>query len=409
MMRASFAVACAAACGPSSSPHPGDAAPDCSQPAAHGVVDPCFGENGVTLTEAGTQQRVTSVLARYQPDGHIDPSFGGGLVVAQLPDSTATTFVYGATLAPDGSILVAGTAGATSQAAVVRFTAAGVLETSFGAGGVALFGAAGGNAVGVDVQADGSLLVAAGAAPATVEIARFGGDGTLDPAFGTAGVFSDPLTDSLFFPETAAFDGAGGVALAGQLQVTDTSDVDAGVAHYTSSFTHATSYLADVTGLDQGLGGTVLVGALGTTASGGLVAAGSHLFMTPTVPSAAAVYAAAITAAGTLDASYGTSGVFASGFGEAFASAQGGVVLGDGSLVLAGHFVNASATGASLYRLDAHGARDTTFGTAGEVEIAFPNASNDLGEATAIAIDSQGRYLVAGDVGSSWFVTRYWP
>ena len=427
----SIAVA-AAACG-SSAPKPAaDAAVDCSQPAGHGVLDRCFGEHGVTLTEAGAQQRVVSLLvtpddhvvavgligiastpqlalARYTPDGHIDPSFGGGLVIAQLPGSSTTTYAYGAALAPDGSVLVAGTAGATSQAAIVRFTAAGALDATFGTGGVALVGAANGYATGALVLGDGRILAAGGAMPATVEIARLTSAGALDPTFGTAGVFSDALSAPLFFPETVAFTSDGGVALAGQVQTTAAADVDPGVAHYTSSFTHATSFLDAVTAFDLGEADEALIGAVGASATGGFVYAGSHLYTPASMANASEVFAVAITSTGALDTSYASGGVFHATFGEAFAAAQAGVVAGDGSLVLAGRFTNAMASGASLYRLDAHGAPDATFGNGGEREIVFPNATNDPGEATALAIDSQGRYLVAGDVGSSWFLSRYWP
>ncbi|HTR53728.1 MAG TPA: hypothetical protein VMJ10_23705 [Kofleriaceae bacterium] len=430
-MRWSLVVA-AAACG-NVTPKPAvDAALDCSRPAGHGVLDPCFGEHGVTLTEAGAQQRVVSLLvtpddhvvavgligiastpqlavARYTPDGHIDPSFGGGLVIAQLPNSTATTYAYGAALAPDGSVLVAGTAGAQSELAIVRFTAAGALDATFGTGGVALAGAANGYATGVEVLADGRVLAAGGAMPATVEIARLTSGGVLDPTFGTAGVFSDALAAPLFFPEAVAFASDGGVALAGQVQTTAGADVDPGVAHYTSSFTHATAFLDAVTAFDLGESDEALIAAVGTSAAGGFVYAGSHLYTPASMANASEVFAVAIGPTGALDGSYANGGIFHSTFGEAFAAAQAGVIAADGSLVLVGRFANAMASGASLYRLDAHGAPDSTFGSGGELEIVFPDATNDAGEATAIAIDSQGRYVVAGDVGSSWFVSRYWP
>jgi uncharacterized delta-60 repeat protein len=104
-------------------------------------------------------------LARYTADGVLDQSFGnGGLVVTR---STQRSFVANAlALQSDGRILVAGMvsdlATASLQLAVARYTPDGSVDAGFGAAGVAAtpVGAAGAGATALALQSDGKVLVA---------------------------------------------------------------------------------------------------------------------------------------------------------------------------------------------------------------------------------------------------------
>jgi uncharacterized delta-60 repeat protein len=81
------------------------------------------GENFNTLCSP----RCSYALARYNPDGSLDSSFGGGGLVAQgfeLPAIAEAVVVQ-----PDGKIVVAG------SGRVARFTPAGVLDAAFGSAG----------------------------------------------------------------------------------------------------------------------------------------------------------------------------------------------------------------------------------------------------------------------------------
>jgi hypothetical protein len=74
-------------------------------------------------------------LVRYLGDGRPDPSFGaGGFVDTEaqgLPRPQALA------LTADGSVLIAGWDAAAGALRLARYTAAGVLDPSFGAAGVA--------------------------------------------------------------------------------------------------------------------------------------------------------------------------------------------------------------------------------------------------------------------------------
>jgi uncharacterized delta-60 repeat protein len=146
-------------------------------------------------------------LARYLPTGQLDHSFGnGGLASAGFTgDSISGTAVA---IQPDGKIIWVGsqsnpdfTPGGTFEFAVARFNPNGSLDASFGTGGRVsteffsppLQGAQE-FAHAVLVQPDGKILVAGSArqgqnrfAPIQGAIARYNSDGSLDTGFGTGG------------------------------------------------------------------------------------------------------------------------------------------------------------------------------------------------------------------------------
>jgi uncharacterized delta-60 repeat protein len=93
-------------------------------------------------------------------------------------------------IAPDGSVAVAGIDAGGDTSVVRRYTAGGQADTSFGTGGRVAVPGDGWDVI--DVTADGKTLVA-GSAGSKLVISRLLADGTGDPDFGTAGNFSfDP-------------------------------------------------------------------------------------------------------------------------------------------------------------------------------------------------------------------------
>jgi uncharacterized delta-60 repeat protein len=134
-------------------------------------------------------------IARYNPDGALDPSFGtGGTVTAAF--GTWTVTIGSLAVQQDGRLVVAGetTAGTAEdrQFALVRFTAAGALDTAFGSSGWVFTDWGGTTDSAADVVVDGKgRLVVAGqsnaAGSARFAIARYTAAGALDSTFGSAG------------------------------------------------------------------------------------------------------------------------------------------------------------------------------------------------------------------------------
>lgn len=200
-----------------------------SRRTADGALDLSFGSAGHTVAPAGdgtarsvaidpkgrivlagaTQisappQLTGLLLARYLPNGTIDASFGSG-GVATISAPGASLEAQGVVVAGNGTILVSTPyrTGSGTDLAVARLEEDGSLDTSFGGGGIARVSSALLNpeSVGpIAVQADGRVLVGTTARMAFsrfLAVARFEPNGSLDPDFGSGGVFSDqPSGDS---------------------------------------------------------------------------------------------------------------------------------------------------------------------------------------------------------------------
>ncbi|MDE0921795.1 delta-60 repeat domain-containing protein, partial [Aurantimonas coralicida] len=115
--------------------------------------------DGGILIAGGTDNDFA--LVRYNADGSLDTSFGGGDGIVTTDIAGSFDQGYSVTVQADGDILVAGRSGA--DFALVRYNADGSLDTGFGGGdGIVTTDIAGSVDIGysVTVQADGDILVA---------------------------------------------------------------------------------------------------------------------------------------------------------------------------------------------------------------------------------------------------------
>src|SRR6185437_4424176 len=119
-------------------------------------------------------------IARLNPDGSIDHTFGYGL-------AGASSTVNAMALQSDGKVLIGGTFTAVNGTAinrVARLNSDGTLDTTFASG----LAGANGSINAMALQSDGKVLIgglfAAVNGTAINRIARLNSDGTLDTAFG---------------------------------------------------------------------------------------------------------------------------------------------------------------------------------------------------------------------------------
>jgi uncharacterized delta-60 repeat protein len=182
-----------------------------------GALDPSFGVDGKLQTDLGGAETAHAVavqrdgkivvggahgpggeagivgflLVRYRPNGGLDPTFGrGGVVRTRHPglDAGSVTTLM---LLPDGRIVAAGYGIAGDEyLLVVRYTATGAIDRSFGRNGnVAIRVAPAVSEIGGfagAIQADGKILVAGGSG-GRFFVARLLPDGKLDRSFGGIG------------------------------------------------------------------------------------------------------------------------------------------------------------------------------------------------------------------------------
>ncbi|WP_208026855.1 hypothetical protein [Rhabdothermincola sediminis] len=147
------------------------------------------------------------IVLRYLTDGAIDSSFGtagvvkvnqGGCCSGDLDSGDVATAVV---IQPDGGIVVTGF-GQPVRGYLIRLLPSGQFDPTFGVGGRVVVDLGGGRFE--DIALDGTGILAAGrvvlppVGPGCPRVqfvlARFEGDGALDPTFGTAGVVTTPET-----------------------------------------------------------------------------------------------------------------------------------------------------------------------------------------------------------------------
>ncbi|MDQ1490100.1 MAG: hypothetical protein QOJ23_2614 [Actinomycetota bacterium] len=167
----------------------------------NGLTDPSFGDGGKVVVDAGSMQesirglalqrdgaivavgrtngekRGDMLVARFLPNGAVDPSFGGaqaGLAIDDL--GTAEEGLSSVALAPDGTIIAGGIAAPrpNGDLAVVRYDQRGQLDRSFGHDGLATadFGGRDDRLRGLALQPDGKI-VAVGSSETDFALARF--------------------------------------------------------------------------------------------------------------------------------------------------------------------------------------------------------------------------------------------
>lgn len=313
-------------------------------------------------------------LVRYKADGSLDQSFGhAGKVITRIGDGLA--IAYALALQSDGKIVVAGTFG--GKFVVVRYQANGALDPSFGTAGtmITTVGVSGG-ATALALQPDGKII-AAGNADDNFALVRYYADGRLDTRFGTGGKVM-----------TAVGARSGALALAfqpdGKIVVAGSADNSFALIRY-----HADGRL-DVR---FGTGGTVIthpgpdrppesgIRALALQRDGKIVVAG-YISSSGYIPfMGIGSYEAAIAryrGDGTLDSSFGLDGVV---IGGSINRVHDLTLQPDGKIVAAGEALQAvgsSEEAASVFavaRYNIDGSPDVSFGKDGVVNTHFFFAS----------------------------------
>jgi len=128
------------------------------------------------------------VLARYQPDGRLDPTFGqAGIVTTDLSDGIDTA--RGLVLQPDGRLVVVGDGRTGSYPVAVRYLPDGSLDPTFGRAGTVTIAGPMTGATAAALQSDGRIVVAgsANSMKPALAVGRLLGDGSPDTTFGDRG------------------------------------------------------------------------------------------------------------------------------------------------------------------------------------------------------------------------------
>ncbi len=400
-----------------------------------GALDTSFGINGTATTSvssrndsifavavqgdgrlivAGSSYLSTDVsddivLARYLPDGTLDPGFGNaGTVLLDLSEADDARAVD---LLDSGKILVAGTAyneETDLDFLLLRLHPDGSLDTSFDEDGIVttaidietIFSGPsrrdGGSALGLG--ADGTITIVGTAwngLDRSVAAARYAGDGSLDPNFGNGGITSAEIAETYDSLEDMIILADGRVVSAG-------SSFD-GIRSYFALTRHNPDGTSDAS---FGSHGRVVTGPEFDPAVFGWAGGLAKVFPLSdgkllAVGTSNGLKMARYHPDGALDTSFGIDGVTEATLGSPTAVAM----QDDGKVVVAGSRRPPSQNWFEFFvvRLNPSGDLDPTFGDAGAVSTPIGVANSF---ANALAIQQDGKLVAAGRASES-FAQRF--
>ena len=325
----------------------------------YGLLDMSFGTNGKVTTDfvgkrdiiydlaIDASGKIIAVglafgssgqwgIARYNPDGTLDTSFGSGGKFMLDFSSAGIDSAQAVKIDANGKIVVAGYGGGGSSGfdfVTVRLNTNGVLDTSFGTNGIVRTGIGSGSlsdrAYALSIDAGGKIVVGGTGFKSNFDFAlvRYNSDGSLDSSFGTSGVVTTPIGSGHDYIYALMHDSNGKIMAVGYADGGAT-DFDVALARYNSD--------------------------------------------------------------GSLDSSFGTAGKVIDALTGTNDVVYDAVFDASENIVVVVHSLNDE-----LARYNADGSRDTSFGTNGLVEIDIPPCEiRDL--SYAVDIDAKGKIITAG-------------
>lgn len=296
--------------------------------------------------------RYDFALARYNPDGTLDATFGnGGKVITNL--GTDENYLRSLVLQPDGKIVAGGRVhnGAEYDFALIRYNNDGSVDMSYGNNGVVItsFNSAVSGIYSLALQGDGKIV--AGGRNYTnnshydFALARYNPDGSLDTSFGANGLVITTFADIHKYRIGRTRDGIYSIALQ-----------------------------AD-----------------------GKIVAGGRAFNNFAL--------ARYNTDGSIDNTFGTNGQILTSFGTDDDFLHSLIVQPDQKIVAGGR-THPKGYIFALARYNTDGSLDDTFGNNGQVTTDFQDGSGD-DEIWALTLDATNRIVAAGQAGTNFALARY--
>lgn len=341
--------------------------------------------------DQGTTLAAEIGLARYTPAGKLDTTFGTkGITITEINGFESSP--VGFAVEPNGDILVASTATVDlsgGEFTLLRYTANGKLDTTFGAGGIVVSDFPGDDDASVLLlQPNGQILVGGfhnassnkGAGAATL-LVRYNSNGTLDTTFGAEGMDAVQIP-GLAAPEALALLTNGNYLALGSGAIVEFSSTGALLSTATPGTLAATSVPVSSCcspAVFQPNGDFLVAQIFGTTRLH------SDVQLQQFSPTGAQV------------TSFITTPVL---IGPGEDEPQEVVLQPNGQILVAG-LTNGHQTPieGGLARLNANGALDTTFGAKGVISPATPLA--------AVLVQTDGKIVTIGSSGENLVLSRY--
>lgn len=299
-----------------------------------GTLDTSFGSNGTLTTLSGTSSTANGVvvdtsgrvivagsssstkiiLVRYNTNGSPDLTFGtGGVVTFTIPSNTGTA-VSGVVLDANGKIVVGGTTilGSKNNLFAARFNASGSIDTTFNTTGYKTLTANSGyTANSIKIDANARIVLGGSQAPTTTTtnflLVRWNNNGAADTTFGTGGVVTTTVSGATVSAINSIYiDSSNRIVVAGYSGSSTAARFT--VARYRVNGTLDTSFGTTLNGIQvTPVGANSEANAVVIDLNGQIVAAGVSDNQNMIVR---------YTTNGSLDSTFGFSGIFINQIGE---------------------------------------------------------------------------------------------
>jgi uncharacterized delta-60 repeat protein len=363
------------------------------------------GDGKIVAVGGGIEFNQEFVLARYNSNGSLDPSFSGdGKQTTSLGLGNAGA--SGMALRPDGKIVAVGEAFVEPNVdfALARYNPNGSLDTTFSGDGKQTtdFGNGDDTAAGVALRRDGRIIAVGSAGGSVGEkfaLARYKLNGSLDPSFSGDGKQTTDFGGGDEEAHAVALQDDGKIVTVGRVGSGGVLEGDFAIARHNPDGSLDKSFSGD-SKLTTDFGGLDDANAVAVQGNGKIVAVGQG-------GDGEDFALARYNPDGSLDKSFSGDGKQTTNF-SAREGANAVALQPNGKIVVAGRIGFADGDfGVARYNPD--GSLDTKFSGDGKVTTSFTSGEFRLDEAKGVAIQGDGRIVVVGGAAGDFGLARYRP
>jgi len=344
-------------------------------------------------------------IARYNTDGSLDMSFGtNGKVTTDFPGLAAV--ISAVVVQPDGKIVVAGGAYPLFTFAgdfkVARYNPDGSLDTSFGAGGIVttIFPGDGSFAFALAVQSDGKIIAAGtdffdfnpgDMSDTDFALARYNPDGSLDATFGNGGTVTTDFLGAEDDVFSVLIQPDGKIVAVGSAN-SPFDFYDFAAARYMSNGSLDTTFgTGGKMRVDFGNQDMDIASDAALQSDGKIVAAGTTVFDFGVEQDFALTR---FNSNGTIDTTFGTNGLLLIDFDSFAQSANAVLIQPDGKIITVG-YPNTELDDSDflLARCNPDGSLDPSFGVGGKVRTSLGDLNSAANDAV---LQPDGKIVAVG-------------
>lgn len=359
------------------------------------------------------------IVLRFNANGTVDTSFGtDGYTFADIQGGRDEAL--GLVMQPDGKLVAAGfgrdPVSGLDDIALARFNPDGSLDASFGINGVVItdFSGTTEQALGLVIQGDGRLVaggyVQSLPTGSDFALARYLPDGTLDASYSDDGLVTTDFGGSDVIFRLAIQPDGKVVAVGWRQDATSGADMDFAVARYNVDGSPDTGFATNGKAVTDILGGTDLAMSVLVDDDARILVGG----LAETSPRSYDFALVRYNSNGAVDQTFATSGkpgVVTSDFFQGQDHILALAVQPDGKILAAGHARHPTrGYDSALARYNADGTADTSFGYGGLFTADFFGGSDGI---HGIVLQDDGKAVLAGDAynaftrGDDFGLSRY--